>query len=75
MFLCYKSDEAAQKGWTLNILKFRTPSLFQQRNHWVLAHKDVSILFCVLLSVHQMGSNNNDILDRLSIVDKYIQIL
>ena len=28
----------------------------------------------VLLSVDQMGSNNNDILDRLSIVDKNVQI-
>ena len=28
----------------------------------------------MLLSVHQKGSNNNDILDRLSIVDKYVQI-
>ena len=75
MFLCYTSDKAFQKGWALDILKLRTPSLFQQRNNWVLAHEDVSILFCVLLSVHQMGSNNSDILGRLFIVDKYVQIL
>ena len=28
----------------------------------------------LLLSVHQMGSINNDILDEFSIVDKYVQI-
>ena len=27
----------------------------------------------MLLPVNQMGSTNNDILDRLSIVDKYVQ--
>lgn len=35
----------AQKGWALNILKLGT-SLFQERNHWVLFHEDVSIWFC-----------------------------
>ena len=28
----------------------------------------------VLLSLHQKGSNNNDILDGLPIVDEYVQI-
>ena len=28
----------------------------------------------IILSVHKMGSNNNDILDRFSIVDKFVQI-
>ena len=28
----------------------------------------------VLLSLHQKGSNNNDILDGLPVVDKYVQI-
>ena len=34
----------AQKEWAPNILKLGT-SLFQERNHWVLFHEDVSILF------------------------------
>ena len=32
------------------------------------------LYYLMLLSLHQKGSNNNDILDRLSIVDKYVQI-
>ena len=33
------------------------------------------LYYLMLLSVHQMGSSNNDILDRLSIVNKYVQIV
>ena len=45
ILLCYTSDETVQKGWALKILKF-TISLFQQRKHWFLHIKMLSILFC-----------------------------
>ena len=38
------------------------------------AFKITNTKLYVLLSVDQMGSNNNDILEGLSIVDKYVQI-
>ena len=52
----------------------KTPHLPEETSFLLNVPNSPRLYYLILLKDSNMGSNNNDILDRLCIVDKYVQI-